>query len=317
MIRVLLIPREIFYIWKITCTKTMLDFNTSLLLKIISSLFFLFSGIVWKKLLLKDRINYHYIFYRVIATLFFFLVLKLYFQYTEIEYFNVGFSRITFEDWLFCISICLFSFWGLYFYTEALQNGRLSFIAPLVVISSAISFITSVIFYNEALSVSKYFSLLLIIIGLFLHQREKLRNFEISKEVLLILLFSLFWGISFVFYLIPIKKFGVINFSVILEVCVFISCLGLLIFKEKRIIPPTLSKNSLLLCLLMGFLVAAGSFLSNFTLTLFPVSMNILIGLLFEIIILAVGIYFFREKLDKKDWLLILFASFGGFLLLF
>ena len=119
------------------------------------------------------------------------------------------------------------------------------------------------------------------------------------------------------FYLIPIKKFGVINFSVILEVCVFISCLGLLIFKEKRIIPPKLSKNGLLLCLLMGFLVAAGSFLSNFTLTLFPVSMNILIGLLFEIIILAVGIYFFREKLDKKDWLFILFASFGGFLLLF
>ena len=119
------------------------------------------------------------------------------------------------------------------------------------------------------------------------------------------------------FYLIPIKKFGVINFSVILEVCVFISCLALLIFREKRIIPPRLSKNSLLLCLLMGFLVAAGSFLSNFTLTLFPVSMNILIGLLFEIIILAVGIYFFREKLDKKDWLLILFASFGGFLLLF
>ena len=295
----------------------MLDFNTSLVLKIIASLFFLLSGIVWKKLLLKDRINYHYIFYRVIATFFFLLILKSYFHYAAIENFSAGFSSNHFKDWLFCISLCLFSFWGLYFYTNALQNGRLSFITPLVVVSSAISFITSLIIYNEALSMSKYFSLLLIILGLFLHQREKLRNFEISKEVLLILLFSLFWGVSFVFYLIPIKKFGVINFSLILEVCVFISCLGLLIFKEKRLIPPSLSKNSLFLCLLMGFLVAGGSLLSNFTLTLFPVSMNILIGLLFEIIILAVGIYFFREKLDKKDWLLILLASIGGFLLLF
>ena len=295
----------------------MLDFKTSLFLKIISSLFFLFSGIVWKKLLIKDKINYHFIFFRVIATLFFLFSLNFIFQYTKIENFNSDVSIVTIEDWIFCISLCLFSFWGLYFYTEALQNGRYSFISPLFVIASAISFFTSVIIYNDTLSMTKYFSLLLIIVGLFLHQSEKLKKFEISKEVLLIILFSLFWGISFVFYLIPINKFGVFNFSVILELCVFISCIGLLIFKEKRIIPSRLNYNSLLLCLLMGFLVAGGSLLSNFTLTLFPVSLNILIGLLFEIIILAVGLYFFREKLNKKDWLLIVFASIGGFLLLF
>ena len=295
----------------------MLDFKTSLFLKIISSLFFLFSGIVWKKLLIKDKINYHFIFFRVIATLFFLFLLNFIFQYTKIENFNSDVSIVTIEDWIFCISLCLFSFWGLYFYTEALQNGRYSFISPLFVIASVISFITSVIIYNDTLSITKYFSLFLILVGLFLHQSEKLKKFEISKEVLLIILFSLFWGISFVFYLIPIKKFGVFNFSVILELCVFISCIGLLIFKEKRIIPPRLNNNSLLLCLLMGFLVAGGSLLSNFTLTLFPVSLNILIGLLFEIIILAVGLYFFREKLNKKDWLLIVFASIGGFLLLF
>ena len=267
--------------------------------------------------MIKDKINYHFIFFRVIATLFFLFLLNFIFQYTKIENFNSDVSIVTIEDWIFCISLCLFSFWGLYFYTEALQNGRYSFISPLFVIASAISFITSVIIYNDTLSMTKYFSLLLIIVGLFLHQSEKLKKFEISKEVLLIILFSLFWGISFVFYLIPIKKFGVFNFSVILELCVFISCIGLLIFKEKRIIPPRLNNNSLLLCLLMGFLVAGGSLLSNFTLTLFPVSLNILIGLLFEIIILAVGLYFFREKLNKKDWLLIVFASIGGFLLLF
>ena len=294
----------------------MLDFNTSLLLKIISSLFFLISGIVWKKVLVHGGKNYHYIFYRVIATLFFFLLIKFYFQYNEIENYKIIISAITFKDWTFCISLCLFSFWGLYFYTAALQKGRFSFITPLIVISSAISFITSLIIYNEALSVSKYVSLLLIIIGLFLHQKDKLVDFKITKEVLLILLFSVFWGISFVFYLIPIKKFGVLDFSVILEVCVFLSCIVLLVFKEKRIRPPRLQNNELLLCLLMGFLVAGGSLLSNFILTQFPVSLNILIGLLFELIVLAVGLYFFREKLNSKDWFLIALATIGGFLLL-
>lgn len=295
----------------------MLDFNTSLLLKIISSLFFLISGIVWKKVLVRGGKNYHYIFYRVIATLFFFLLIKYYFQYNEIENFNKVISVITFKDWIVCVSICLFSFWGLYFYTEALQNGRLSFIAPLNGIAPVFSFITSVIIFNETLSFPKYISLILFCIGLFLHQKDKLVDFKISKEVLLTLLFSLIWGISFVLYLIPIKKFGVINFSIILELCVFVSCIGLLVFKEKRVLPPRLNNNNLLLCLLMGFLVAGGSLLSNFTLTQFPVSLNILIGLLFELIVLAVGLYFFREKLNNKDWLLIALATIGGVLLLF
>ena len=67
----------------------------------------------------------------------------------------------------------------------------------------------------------------------------------------------------------------------------------------------------------MGFLVAGGSLLSNYTLTQFPVSLNILIGLLFELIVLVVGLYFFREKIDNKDWLLIALATIGGVLLLF
>ncbi|MBC7524049.1 MAG: EamA family transporter [Flavobacterium sp.] len=295
----------------------MLDFNTSLLLKIISSLFFLISGIVWKKILINGGKNYHYIFYRVIATLFFFLLIQFYLQYNEIENFDKSISVIDYKDWIVCVSVCLFSFWGLFFYTEALQNGRLSFIAPLIVISSAISFITSLLVYNEALSIAKYLSILLILTGLFLHQKEKLIAFKLSKELLFTLIFSVIWGISFVLYLIPIKKFGVLNFSMVLELCVFISCVGLLIFKEKRIIPPQLNIIELLFCLLMGFLVAGGSLLSNFTLTQFPVSLNILIGLLFELIVLAVGLYFFREKLNKKDWILIALATTGGFLLLF
>jgi drug/metabolite transporter (DMT)-like permease len=295
----------------------MLDFKTSLILKIISAIFFLISGIVWKKILSDGGKNYHYIFYRVIGTFFFFLLIQFYFQFNDIENYTKTIAALSFTDWIVCISICLFSFWGLFFYTEALQSGRFSFVTPLIVISSAISFVTSLVIYNEALSVSKYAALLLIISGLFLHQKDKLVDFKISKEILLILLFSVFWGISFVFYLIPIRKFGVLNFSIILEICVFVSCIGLLVFKEKKLIPPRLTNYNLLLCLLMGFLVAGGSLLSNFTLTQFPVSLNILIGLLFELVVLAVGLYFFSEKLNWKDCILIAFATVGGFLMLF
>lgn len=294
----------------------MLDFKFSLLIKIISFLFFLLSGIIWKKILVNESKNYHYIFYRVIATLFFLSLIKFYFVSNNIDDFNAIISTPSFYDWIICVVICLFSFWGLYFYTKALQNGRISFITPLNGISPFFSFITSLLIFNEVLNISKYLSLILILIGLFLHQKDKWREFTISKEVFYTLIFTIIWGISFVLFLIPIKVFGVLNFSIILEVCVFASCIGLLFFKDKRIIPPKLTNQHLWLCLFMGFLVAGGSLLSNFTLTLFPVSLNILLGLVFEVIVLVIGLYFFREKLAKKDWILIGITTVCSVLLL-
>jgi len=291
----------------------MLDFKTSLFLKILSSIFFLLSGIVWKKILNKGGVNYHFIFYRVITTFFVLLAISFWFPSTNLT----SSLSIPFSDWIISISICLFSFWGLYFYTKAMQEGRLSFIAPLNGISYLFTVLTSMLIFNESLSVPKCIAFAIIWIGLFLHQKEKWVGFRISKEVLLTLLFSSIWGISFVLYLIPIKKFGVFNFSIILEICVFFSCVGLLLFKEKRIVPPRLTSTNLWFCILMGVFVAGGSLLSNFTLTQFPVSLNVLIALLFELIVLTVGLYSFNEKLNPRDWMLIILTTFAGFLLLF
>jgi len=294
----------------------MLDFKFSIIIKIISFLFFLLSGIIWKKILINESKNYHYIFFRVIGTLFFLSLIKFYFTNNNIDDFNAIISTPSLYDWVICIAICLFSFWGLYFYTQALQNGRISVITPLNGISPFFSFITSLFLFNEVLSISKYLSLILILLGLFLHQRDKWLDFTISKEVFYTLMFTIIWGISFVLFLIPIKVFGVLNFSIILEVCVFASCIGLLVYKDKRITPPKVTNQHLWLCLFMGFLVAGGSLLSNFTLTLFPVSLNILLGLVFEVIALAIGLYFFREKLTKKDWILIGITTVSSVLLL-
>ena len=226
-------------------------------------------------------------------------------------------NLITIKDWIFCISLCLFSFWGLYFYTNAIQSGRYSFVTPLITISASFSFVTSLLIYNERLSVAKYIAIAVIIIGLVIHQKNKLKYFKLSKEVVLILLCSVFWGVSSVFYLIPIKKFGVLNFSLILEFCVFISCIGLLIFNEKTVYPPKIATKSKWLCLLMGLMVAFGSLLGNFTLMQIPVSLNILIGLIFEMIVLIIGLFIFHENLSRNDWLLIGIATIGSLLFLF
>lgn len=294
----------------------MLDFQTSLIIKIISAVFFFISGIVWKKILSLDVKNYHFIFYRVIASLFFLLLIKFYFLFYDLDLTikNQFFPSIW--DWFICVLICLFSFWGLYFYTKALQNGRVSFIVPVSGITSFFSFITSIVIFDEIINLSKYLSFIAIVIGVIIHQKNNILKIKFSREFLFTLLSNFVWGISFVLYLIPIKKFGVLNFSIILEICVLLSCFLLIVYNDKKVLPPKIHNRDMWFCILMGFLIAGGSFLSNFTLILFPVSLNILIGLIFEVLILTSGLYFFKEKLLKEDWILITFITISSVLLL-
>jgi uncharacterized membrane protein len=249
--------------------------------------------------------------------MFFILMLIITYYYVEINNYSItSLYEASVLDWVYTVGLCFFSFWGLYFYTSAIQSGRYSFVVPLSGVTALFSFFTSVIIYNESLTVLKYISLIIIVASLLFHQRDKLINFKISKEVVLILLCSVFWGISFVLYLIPIRKFGVLNFSFILEVCVFLSAVILLIVKDKKVTPPTFDSRSLFMSVVMGLMVAGGSVLNNLSLTELPVSINIIIGLLFEIIVLMTGLYIFKERLTWHDWILIVFVSIGSFMLM-
>ena len=291
-------------------------FTIGFLEKIMGSLFFLASGILWKRLLTVN-LNYHVIFYRTLSSMFFILLLILTYSLYDFTLYTVkGLYEATLWEWISTIGLCFFSYWGLYFYTTAIQTGRYSFVTPLSGVTALFSFFTSVYLYNESVTLLKYISLLFIIGGLLYHQKDKFINIQISKEILFVLLSSIFWGISFVLYLIPIKKFGVLNFSFILECCVFISTVFLLVVKDKKITPPKFDISNISLCILMGMMVAGGSVLSNFSLTELPISINIMIGLLFEIIVLMIGIYKFREHLSFNDWILISFISVGSFMLM-
>ncbi len=295
----------------------MIGTTLSTVLKILSGMFFLMSGAFWKKMLNRETINYHLIFYRVIGSLLSLFVISILFESETGKLFSSSvLQQLKLEDWIVCVGICSFSFWGLYFYTNALQAGRFLFVTPLMVISSGISLITSLIVYDEKISNHQIVGLIIIICAVLIHQRKMLRTLKISRELLLTLLCGIFWGIAFVFYLIPIRKFGILNFTVILEICVFISCIFLIVRKERKLFPPALDRQQYILCAAMGILVALGSLLSNYTLTTLPVSVNILIGIFFEVIVVIVGLFFFRERLTSNDWFMVVMVSIAALLLL-
>ena len=290
---------------------------SAIILKIISSTFYLFSGIIWKNAIVRN-INYRVIFYRSIFSIGSTLLAILAFSKLDITDYSIqDFNNGTIFDWLFTISICFFSFFGLYYYTNALKIGRYSFVTPFVSTASIFSFLTALLFFNEEVSIYNISSFGLLTIGILYHQKDQLKDFKLNKEILLSLLCAFFWGVSFVLYLIPIKKFGVLNFSLILEVCVFFSAIGILIFKEKKIVPRLLSKKSMKLSVIIGLLVTGGNITAHYALENMPIIINIVVALIFEAIMLVVGIKIFKEKFLSKDWVLIIIITLATTLALF
>ena len=136
-----------------------------IILKIISSTFYLFSGIVWKKVI-RRNINYRVIYYRSIFSIVSTILAILAFEkFNAAEYSIQDFNNGTIFDWFFTLALCFFSFFGLYYYTNALKVGRYSFVTPFVSTASVFSFLTALFFFDQEISLYNISSFCLLTVG--------------------------------------------------------------------------------------------------------------------------------------------------------
>ena len=291
-------------------------YTLTIIQKLLSSVFFFLSGLLWKKIL-KNQVNYHLIYYRTLFSILFLFIVTLILSYFDNDFSYGPLSKADMMDWVITLSICFFSFFGLYYFTQALQKGRFSIVVPMSSLTGLFAVLSAVLFFKQSLTFAQVLAFIVIFVGLVYHQYNDLINLRISRELLLILMFTFFWGVSFSLYLIPIETFGPINFTLILEVCVLVSTLFLLFFKERRIFPKPTDKITFYGCIAIGFCVAGGSMLSNIALAKVSVLVNVLIGLLFEGLVLIIGIKFFKDKIFFKDWILIIAITIGCILIMF
>lgn len=289
---------------------------TGVLIKIVSSIFYLISGLLWKRVLPRG-LNYHLIFYRTIFSILFSIVVISAFSFIDDGGASLDhFFKASFNDWFFALTICFFSFYGLYYFTNALKYGRYTVVAPFISMAALFSFVTAYFLYDEAVGLNAILSFLLLFGALVYHQFTYLKTFRLSKEIYLCLLSSLFWGVSFVLYPISIKAFGVYNFSLIMEACVLLSCVYLGVLKENTLKLTLPNRADLKVCFWIGLCVAGGNVGANYSLENIPVYLNIIIAVLFEAVMIIAGLYWFKESLMQRDWVLVFSIAVGTLVLL-
>ena len=297
----------------------------NVLLKVLSSLLFFLSGWVWKEVIGKNN-HLNLIVLRTYFSVAFIAVTVSLIPNDSLGLFVQHFLKAPSYKVLQCFLICCFSFFGLYFYTKAIQKGRYTMVASLSCLTGFFAAVFALLFLGQQLNTFHLISFGFLTVGLTIYQwpkrsktalppiefsdfkaagKTRIIGFSRSKELFLIIMFSLIWGISFPLCLLPIQQFGVMHFTLFLELCVLLCASIIMGFTVGKYWPTISDQKVFWGCMLIGGLVAPASYLSNLTLASMPIMVNVLIALLFEGAVIIIGRLRFKEKLHWRDFYLI------------
>lgn len=286
-------------------------------IRILSLVFFFISDLLWVKPIKSGLPNYILIFIRSVFTTIIFgiiwLTIKLYAN--EIATVN-NMIKVTYPKnilfYVYAVMLCLFSFWGLYFFTSSLKLNKFSFVAPLANLGFIFTILTSLAVYQLTITNIQIFALAIFAITVLII----LKNFNFSDFKLLVIpivLTHFFWDTAVVFYPLIIDSIGIIPFCLLMEVCVMISS-GILVVVNSKIISWYLIKPHLIRAIFMAIVICTAVFLFSTSLTYLPVLVVVTLGLLTKIIRLTYGYTVLKERLDKNEVIVLLLMVIGGIL---
>ena len=288
-----------------------------IIIRILSLFCFFISDLLWIKPIKSGIPNYVLIFIRSIFTALIFTTIWLVLKQSMADIaIDNNLLKESYQNslmfYLSAVLLCLFSFWGLYFFTSSLKLNKFSFVAPLANLGFIFTILTSFWVYQTSITSNQIIALIIFAVTVMVVLKQiPLNDFKLL--VVPIVLTHFFWDTAVVFYPLIIDSIGIIPFCLLMEVCVMISS-GILVVVNSKIISWYLIKPHLIRAIFMAIVICTAVFLFSTSLTYLPVLVVVTLGLLTKIIRLTYGYTVLKERLDKNEVTVLLLMVIGGVL---
>ena len=207
------------------------------------------------------------------------------------------------------IFISMVSFYGLFFFNYANRFGEITRVVPIINLSGLVlPFLVGVFYFQESLSWAKIGVFSLTFMGIFLLQKWQLgKVFSLDKAIIFALLAMFFWGISYPFFSLPVRKLGSAFFGFILEGTIL--CMSLIHFlptlmREGRqaFLPAGLSKvfKTIVTIAVLGSL---GVYFTNVSFYHLDITILVILGTVGHILPIAIARFAHHEKVSLRTYL--------------
>lgn len=273
---------------------------------IVSAVCFGYSNAYWKKAIVDIPLML-VIFYRgIIASAIFGLLCMVDYTFHLLSPFlgePTGFNSTQF---IYSVALCIFSGFGLLFFVRSLRYALISIVVPLSSVN-IFSILTATFVLKEAWKNVYYICIGLTITGvwlLFSASKLPADKKSFAKSLYTSLLASFFWGISYALFKIPIRMMGPLPFSFLLELTIGLFAMTSLlingsIMQVSQKWPLHTSRHYWVLALL----VIGGTLSVNLGMISTPITEVNILSNASQLVALAMGYVFYREKLTAKQWL--------------
>jgi drug/metabolite transporter (DMT)-like permease len=272
---------------------------------LISSIFFALSNAYWKKVIYKVPF-FQVIFFRgILSSLLFGILLFVSIQFNLFPYLLKHDNEINSKTIGLTILLCIFSGCGLYFFVKSMQFGKVSIIVPLSSIN-IFSIATALLILHEPWKWIYLIEFSLVIVGsLFIYQsnRENTSSNQNSSWIITSLLSSIFWGISYALFKIPIKQIGILPFSFIIESSITILSLFLIISSKIPFSIQLLNRKQVGHYLALATFVFLGTFFINMGLKETSILSFTVLSNFGQIITIFLAYLLYNEQLKPAEWM--------------
>lgn len=223
-------------------------------------------------------------------------------------------KNFTQQDIFYTILICMVNYFGLFFYLKSLKHTFVSNVIGFGKMGLIIGVLIGIFFYGETISLQKGIACVAILLAVSLIEKSvKVEPNPISKGLIYSILSRLFWATGLLF--VPfIQKLGILLFCTILEAVIFSMSLILYFLqreKTKIIINPK-TRNEVAVLVILGTI---GTFCLNFAITQTSIIIFAFLGLIEPIIGLIVAIFYYKEKINKLQYIGLILGLISSFIL--
>ncbi|KHJ37214.1 membrane transporter of cations and cationic drugs [Pedobacter glucosidilyticus] len=288
----------------------------SLIFQLLSILGFSIGNSLWKKPVEKLPITLIIASKSFITTIIFLLAIIISSQFRLLNNYGVtkSINELELIDILTGITLCSISYWGLYFFNKSLKHTQSGITITISGAGTVIGFLTAIFIYNEKLSLINVLSSILATFGLWCLEKFNPSFFKLklTKGMLFGLLSMFFWRVGGLFPLV-IDKVGVLQFSLILELTVFIiSAIMYFISYKERYVKFNELKPSVYIILSIALSNFCGILGNHLTLKFTSFVNYTILGFLAPIVTFSISILFYKEKYSLVQYIGIMIIIFGG-----
>lgn len=210
---------------------------------------------------------------------------------------------------IYIFLLAILNLGGMYTFYRAVSAKGVALTLPIIYSWVFVTAILGMLFYGEAITPLQWLALVTIIAGVFIISSKRFGSIAFDKTFVFAFLAMLFWGVFYFLLKIPNVIFGALLVTGTVNLLTSFVSLPIIITRKINVFK--IRGRIFLAIALIGILDTLGFLAFNYSITSTPVAIVSAVSATAPVFVVLMGVFFLKERINRKQVLGISVTVFG------